>query len=85
MTLDGASEPVRNGDDVIELLFAACLSATPESCKERSIWFIDTTHSQCQDGADRQLAKWRKVNPDWVVGNWTCTHVENRDASLTRN
>jgi len=36
------------GDDVIELLFAACLSADPNVCKDRSIWFIDTTQEQCQ-------------------------------------
>jgi len=72
-----------NGDDLIELLFAACLSATPTSCEERSIWFIDTTKSQCQDGANRQLAKWGRVNPDWIVGRWSCAQVDNRDAELS--
>ncbi len=67
---------------MIELMFAACLSATPTSCKERSIWFIDTTQSQCQIGADRQLDKWLRVNPDWTVGEWSCFKVDTRDAAL---
>ncbi len=67
---------------MIELLFAACLSASPASCKERSIWFIDTTAAQCEISADRQLAKWVEVNPQWNVGEWSCSQVDNRDARL---
>jgi len=70
------------GDDVIELLFAACLSADPNVCKDRSIWFIDTTQEQCQTGADAQLKRWLEVNPRWSVEDWNCAQVDIRAAKL---
>ena len=67
---------------MIELVFAACLAASPDTCKERSIWFIDTTPEQCEVSADRQLEKWVEVNPLWNVGEWKCWQIGNRDARL---
>lgn len=68
---------------MIELIFAACLSTTPETCENRSIWFIDTTAAECQTGASRQIAKWRAVHPGWDVANWSCDQIEARRAQVS--
>ena len=67
---------------MIELIFAACLSTAPETCMDRSIWFIDKSQTECRDLARTQLDKWGHVNPGWTVGAWTCALVDNRNAGL---
>ena len=67
---------------MIELLFAACLTGNPETCVDRSIWFMDQTPEQCRISAGRQLAKWSEVHPRWDVGSWSCAQIDNRAAKL---
>jgi hypothetical protein len=60
---------------MIELLFLACLSASPASCEERSLLYTDVTPMTCMLGAQPELARWAESNPRWIVGRWKCRYV----------
>jgi hypothetical protein len=67
---------------MIELLFVACLAASPEDCRERSLVFSDITPMTCMMGAQPELAKWVNEHPDYTVRSWKCQQVSfaERDA-----
>ncbi|SFK00923.1 hypothetical protein [Celeribacter neptunius] len=57
---------------MIELLFVACLSTSPDACEERSLLFTDITPMTCMMGAQPELAKWTEQHPAYTVSRWSC-------------
>ena len=67
---------------MIELLFVACLAASPENCSERSLVYTDITPAMCLMGAQPELAKWINAHPNYRIQSWKCRQVSfaERDA-----
>jgi len=68
---------------MIELVFTACLVATPETCEDRHLTFAESlSPMQCLMGAQPELAKWSEAHPKWEIGKWKCRAVRtaSRDA-----
>ncbi|WP_108259248.1 hypothetical protein [Mangrovicoccus ximenensis] len=67
---------------MIELLFVACLNATPGVCEERSLLFTDISPMTCMMGAQPELAKWTESHGKWHVEKWSCRIMQTaeRDA-----
>jgi len=67
---------------MIELLFVACLSTAPDTCRERSLLYTDITPMTCAMGAQPELAKWVATHPNWTISRWKCQQVQTaeRDA-----
>ncbi|MCE6958186.1 hypothetical protein LAZ40_03850 [Cereibacter sphaeroides] len=57
---------------MIELAFLACLSAMPDACEERSLYYSDLTPMSCLMGAQPELAKWVVEHPRYRVARWSC-------------
>lgn len=58
---------------MIELLFVACLSGEPQSCRDRSMVFTsDIGLMGCMMGAQAQLAKWAQSHPGQSISGWKC-------------
>lgn len=62
---------------MIELLFVACLSGSPENCRERSLVFTDIAPRACVIGAQPELAKWIGAHPNYVIRRWSCRAVSS--------
>ena len=60
---------------MIELIFIACLSASPEDCEERSMIYTDISPMTCLTGAQPELAKWVQSHPRWHVARWRCSAI----------
>ena len=60
---------------MIELLFVACLAASPGDCRERSLVFTDITPQMCLMGAQPELAKWVSAHPKFTIQSWMCQQV----------
>jgi len=61
---------------MVELIFVACLMATPNECEERALVFVDISTSTCVMGAQPELAKWVNTHPNWSVSRWKCQTVD---------
>ncbi|NAZ35827.1 hypothetical protein [Rubellimicrobium sp. CFH 75288] len=57
---------------MIELVFVACLSASPEICERRSLLFVDISLVSCAMAAQPELVRWTETHPGWQVRRWTC-------------
>ncbi len=57
---------------MIELVFVACLAATPTTCEERRMQYVNVSLMECMMGAQPQLAQWSETHPGWRVGRWQC-------------
>ena len=57
---------------MMELLFVACLAASPTECSQRSLVFVDVTPMQCLMGAQPELARWAASHPRFVIRSWRC-------------
>jgi hypothetical protein len=55
-----------------ELVFVACLAATPGHCEEQSLSYIDVPPIVCAMRAPPQLARWAMEHPGWSVERWSC-------------
>ncbi|PUB13208.1 hypothetical protein [Yoonia sediminilitoris] len=60
---------------MIELIFVACLAASPTQCNDQSLLFTDVTPMACMMGAQPQLAKWSSQRPGYTIKSWTCRVV----------
>ena len=68
---------------MIELVFTACLIASPEKCEDKHLTFAgNISPMACMMGAQPELAKWNEGHPKWRVGKWKCRSVRSlaRDA-----
>lgn len=67
---------------MIELAFLACLSAMPNACEERSLYYSDMTPLTCVMGAQPELAKWVYDHPKYRITRWSCRvkDASERDA-----
>lgn len=67
---------------MIELLFVACLTSSPQDCREHSMLFHDVTPMACAMGAQPELAKWVNHHPNHQIKQWRCKMVSfaERDA-----
>lgn len=62
---------------MIELIFVVCLSATPTTCENRAMQFVDMTTTTCVMGAQPTLAQWVNEHPGWQIRRWTCRSLES--------
>lgn len=60
---------------MIELVFLACLTASPTACEERSMLYTDISPRACLMGAQPELAKWVQTHPRWRIAEWKCQSV----------
>ncbi|OWU78261.1 hypothetical protein ATO1_13925 [Phaeobacter sp. 22II1-1F12B] len=60
---------------MIELIFVACLSASPAECESRSMLYTDISTMTCVMRAQPELAKWTEAHPNWQIANWKCKTV----------
>ena len=67
---------------MIELIFVACLAASPEDCEEKALVYVDVTPQACMMGAQPQLARWAETHPGWTIGRWKCQYVSTRHADI---
>ena len=61
---------------MIELVFIACLSASPVDCEERSLLYTDITPMACLMGAQPELARWAETHPRWRIASWRCAILQ---------
>lgn len=62
---------------MIELVFSACLIASPASCKDVHLTYMaeTVTPMQCMLYGQPQMAQWANVNPKWRVHRFRCEPV----------
>lgn len=61
---------------MIELVFVACLMASPQECEKKHLVFAENMSPMaCLMGAQPELAKWRNQHPKWRVGKWQCRQI----------
>lgn len=66
---------------MIELVFVACLIASPESCEERTLSFLSQSGPMaCMIQAPPTLAAWTAEHPGLKVTSWRCEDPEHRAA-----
>ncbi|SNX69123.1 hypothetical protein SAMN05878503_103110 [Cereibacter ovatus] len=67
---------------MIELAFIACLSAAPDACEQRSLYYSDISPMTCVMGAQPELAKWADAHPRYRITRWSCRAraLSERDA-----
>lgn len=64
---------------MIEIVFVACLTATPDVCRERSLTYAETmTPQACLMRAQPQLAVWAETHPKWRIARWKCQSAGRR-------
>ena len=64
---------------MIELVFVACLSTSPDVCRERNLTFMESiTPMACLLRAQPELARWTETHPKWRVARWKCQDVSRR-------
>lgn len=64
---------------MIELVFVACLSASPQDCERRSLLYTDISPMTCVLGAQPELAKWVESHPRWAISEWKCQTVRSAE------
>lgn len=57
---------------MIELVFVACLSASPAECESRTMRFVEVSVMACAMGAQAVLAQWVAEHPGREIRRWTC-------------
>lgn len=57
---------------MIELIFIACLTASPSACEERKLVYVETSPMACAMAAQPYLADWVGTHPDWSIAKWRC-------------
>jgi hypothetical protein len=57
---------------MIELVFVACLAASPSDCEERNLIYDGITALTCIIAAQRELATWAEQNPGHTIAGWSC-------------
>lgn len=66
---------------MIELVFIACMSLTPDTCEERKLIYTDLTPMACAMAAQPYLATWIDTHPDWTVERWKCQVMRKERAA----
>ncbi len=57
---------------MVELLFIACLTGSPDVCEERNLLYYGVTPMSCMLGAQGELAKWAEQHPGQTISRWSC-------------
>jgi predicted unusual protein kinase regulating ubiquinone biosynthesis (AarF/ABC1/UbiB family) len=67
---------------MIELIFSACLIASPADCKEVHLTFAEpnVTPMACMFVGQVHMAEWLTTNPKWRPGRYRCAPV--REAKI---
>ena len=65
---------------MIELIFVACLAASPTDCRENSLVFVGVSPYQCLLRAQVELAAWTGARPGWRIRKWSCKPLETRES-----
>jgi hypothetical protein len=67
---------------MIELIFIACLVASPDRCEERAVALLSGVGLMgCMTMAQPQLALWSEQHPDQRVVRWSCGWVNRKAGS----
>jgi len=64
--------PFHTGLPMIELIFIACLTASPSACEKRSVAYYADNPMVCAFEAQPYLARWIDTHPDWRIARWSC-------------
>jgi hypothetical protein len=64
---------------MIELVFTACLAASPLDCSERNLLYHGITPLNCTMGAHMELARWADSHPSFTVAEWKCRLLGDGD------
>jgi hypothetical protein len=67
---------------MLELAFTVCLVASPDSCEDRSLLYIDVSQVECAMGAQSVLAPWSLENPGWQIDSYRCRYLDTRVTEL---
>lgn len=67
----------KGGFALIELLFVACMAATPTNCEERNLIYQGIAPMTCLIAAQAELAKWSDRNPGYTIASWTCRRLRH--------
>ncbi len=58
---------------MIVLVFVACMSSSPDVCKEQNLLFSEQVSPMtCLMQAQLRLAEWTVQHPRWRIGSWRC-------------
>jgi hypothetical protein len=68
---------------MIQLIFVACLAASPDRCEERSVALLPQSGVMgCMVAAQPQLAQWIEQHPDHRVIRWRCGWLDQSGSSI---
>lgn len=68
---------------MIELVFMACLSATPQICEERAMPIAEVANpAACLVSAQPRLAEWVEGHPKWRITRWKCRSTTGRAVDI---
>lgn len=61
---------------IIEILFTACLIASPDQCEPKALQFAENVAPMaCLMQAQPYLAQWTTQHPKWRVTEWRCQQI----------
>ena len=63
---------------MIELIFVACLAASPADCIERNMIYHGITPMTCMMGGQAELARWADRHPGHTISRWSCRPLRLR-------
>ncbi len=69
---------------MIELVFSACLIASPASCKDVHLTYMAETVTpvQCMLYGQPQMAQWANSNPKWRIQRFRCEPVRQGKVTI---
>lgn len=68
---------------MIELIFTACLSASPEVCREQHVVLAEGVTTQaCLWQAQPHMATWVASHPKWRIARWKCQPLARRELKI---
>ena len=65
---------------MFEIVFIACLIASPEACEERSLAYVGRFNPfACMVVSPQYLAAWAEEHPAYRVASWRCRDQKEAD------
>ncbi len=67
---------------MIELAFVACIATEPDTCRNKSLLYMDVPVMACLMQGQAQLASWTEQHPGWEIKSWRCQVHDTRTAEI---